>query len=255
MNDSVENRLLIDLHVHTDLSNDGRSSIAKLAKAAVARGLDAIVLTDHDACVLDAPIRMGGVWLLPGCEISTTSGHVLGVLFDKKPDIAALRANGLPAASATVAMLRECGAVSVLAHPYEKKSAQPDVSTDCIECVNARVYIRNPDANMQAGVLAATFGLPAIGGSDAHCAGEVGNAYSVIGTSICTLPALREAILKGLCEPVLTKNTPRYKKGLSQFRKARRSHNLKRIIIGVIYTGYCILLDVIKPIPSQNHNH
>ena len=248
MNDFINNRLLIDLHVHTELSNDGRSSIAKLAEAAVARGLDAIVLTDHDACVLDAPIRMGSVWLLPGCEISTTSGNVLGVLFDKTPDIAALRANGLPKASATLAMLRECGAVTVLAHPYEKKSAMPDAPVDCIECANARVHIRNPDANKRADELASSLGIPKTGGSDAHCAGEVGNAYSVIGATDCSLPALREAILCGLCEPVLSKNTPRYKKGLSQFRQARRSRNPMRIAIGVIYIGYCILLDIFRRI-------
>ena len=239
-------RLLIDLHVHTDLSSDGRSKVKKLAEAAAARGLDAIVLTDHDACAIDAPEQQGGVWILPGCEISTDAGHILGLFLSKKPDIVSLCANGLPAASAVVETLRECGAVTALAHPYTKKSARPVASADCIESANARVHFKNPNANAQAKEFAASLDLPQIGGSDAHSAGEVGNAYTIIDAQDCSPPALREAVLNGCCEPVLARNTPRRQKGLSQFRQALRSHKPGRIIKGVAYMGYCFLLDIFR---------
>lgn len=38
---------LADYHTHSDSSPDGRETIARLAEAALARGLDEICVTDH----------------------------------------------------------------------------------------------------------------------------------------------------------------------------------------------------------------
>jgi len=238
--------LSIDLHVHTKLSSDGRSTKEALAKTASLRGLDAIVITDHDACALETPERIGNVWLLPGCEWSTDAGHILGLFLDKPPDISALRVDGLTRVSEAVAVLRECGAVTVLAHPFIRKDSQPKTPVDCIECANARVFFKNPDANTQASMLAETLGLPQTGGSDAHSAGEVGNAYTVIDAPDCSLPALRDALLNGRCYPVLAKNTPRRYKGFSQFRHALSTRKPRRIFKGIVYIIYCLLLDIFK---------
>ena len=238
--------LRIDLHVHTNLSDDGRSTKEQLVRCAAARGLDAIVLTDHDACALDKPEQKGGVWLLPGCEYSTDAGHILGLFLDKEPDFAKFATNGQPAAAEVISMLKECGAVTVLAHPFIRDNARTDAPVDCIETANSRVYFKNPGANSQAENLAGSLNLPGVGGSDAHSAGEVGNAYTIIDAADCSLPALREALLNGRCRSVLLKNTPRRFKGYSQFRKALRSRKPGRIIKGFAYIGYCLLLDIFK---------
>jgi len=238
--------LHIDLHVHTDISGDGRSSQAALARAAAARGLDAIVLTDHGACALDKPVKYGSVWLLPGCECSTDAGHILGLFPDRVPDFDVLYANGLPEASETISMLHECGAVTVLAHPYTRADSQPDAPVDLVECANSRVYFKNSGANRQAFELAELLSLPATGGSDAHAAPEVGNAYTIVDAPDCSLSALREALLAGRCRPVLVKNTPRRFKGLSQFRFVCRYRRSGRILTGLAYICYCVLLDIVK---------
>ena len=242
----MNNELHIDLHVHTILSNDGRSTKEKLADSAARRGLDAIVLTDHNACAIDSPEYYNNVWLLPGCEISTDSGHILGLFFNKPPDLVALRQNGLIGAQAAVDMLHECGAITILAHPYLHKDDSPDAPVDCIESANSRACFKNPNANEQAKKLAAMLSLPTVAGSDAHAAGEVGNAYTAVESEDCSLAGLREAILSGRCRPVLVKTTPRRFKGLSQFRQAWRSRNPKKIIVGVAYITYCILLDIMR---------
>ncbi|MCL2125200.1 MAG: PHP domain-containing protein [Oscillospiraceae bacterium] len=293
-------RMRIDLHTHTRLSNDGRSTMEELAAAASAKALDALVITDHNACALDAPVRIGDVWLFPGCEISTDAGHILGLFLDKMPDIAALRSNGLPKAADAVAMLKDCGAVTVLAHPFANKSALLNASADsvesaktdtpvdcvesvkttttadsvkrantttsadsvksantatpaeCIESANARAYFKNTDANAQAGALAFSLARPQTGGSDAHCAKEVGNAYALIDASDASMNALREAILNGSCVPVIERNTPRRLKGFSQFRQSCLSRNPLRILKGMAYIGYCIVLDIIRRPPRPN---
>ena len=238
--------LHIDLHVHTTLSSDGRATKEMLARSAASRGLDAIVLTDHDVCALEAPERCEGIWLLPGCEISTDAGHILGLFFDRPPDIASLRSNGVASATKAVSMLRECGAVTVLAHPFIRENARPDAPVDCIESANSRVYFKNPRANAQAETLALSLNLPMAAGSDAHAAGEVGNAYTVFEAPDFSLPELRNALLSGRCRPVLVKNTPRRLKGLSQFRQARRSRNPLKLMKGLAYIGYCMMLDIFR---------
>jgi len=236
----------IDLHVHTNLSGDGRSTKEQLAKAAASRGLDAIVLTDHDACAITSPELCENVWLLPGCECSTDAGHILGLFPDRIPDFAALRVNGLVPASKAVELMHKCLAVTVLAHPYTRKENCPEAPVDCIESANARVCFKNPDANKQAKVLAISLGLPQTGGSDAHAAKEVGNAYTIIEAPDNTLPALREALLNGRCSPVFVRNTPRRLKGLSQFRLALNSRKPGRILKGIVYIVYCVLLDIVR---------
>ena len=236
--------MMIDLHVHTKLSGDGRSTREKLAVAAASRGLDAIVLTDHGDCAVCSPERLGDVWLLPGYECSTDAGHILGLFLDRVPDLARLRAKGPVPAAEAVAAMRECGGVTVLAHPFSGKKYRAEAPVDCIETVNARACFKNPDANIQAEKLAISLGLPQTGGSDAHSASEVGNAYTVIEAPDCSLPALREAVLNGRCSAVFIKNTPRRKKGLSQFRDALNSRKPRRILKGVAYIGYCIMLDI-----------
>jgi len=242
----------VDLHVHTTISSDGRSTPVELAKAAAARGLDAIVLTDHDKNAQVEPEMIEGVWVLPGCECSTDTGHILGLLPDRPPDIESLCKNGLPSAADAITMFRDCNAVTVLAHPFQRETKYPDMpvtansSVDCIEISNARAYFKNAKANTQAAELAKTMGLPSIGGSDAHSAGEVGNAYTIIDAEDCSPQALREALLAGCCKPVLVRNTPRRFKGLSQLRKAKLSGRPGRIIIGIAYICYCVLLDILK---------
>ena len=75
--------LTCDLHVHTNYSKDGESSIEEILRRAEEAGLDAIAITDHDAVdgakmALQIPSR---VLVIPGIEVSTKQAHliVLGV--------------------------------------------------------------------------------------------------------------------------------------------------------------------------------
>ncbi len=73
-------RLLADLHTHTVASGHGFSTVAELATAAAARGLELIALTDHGPSVPGGahawyfwnlkviPETLDGVRILKGCE-------------------------------------------------------------------------------------------------------------------------------------------------------------------------------------------
>lgn len=237
----------VDLHVHTDASLDGLSTLPELAAAARAAGLDAIAVTDHNRCT-PLPERLEGVLLIPGCEVSTTQGHITGLFLDGPLDLDALRRDGLPSGGAAVEEIRRRGGVAVLAHPYQSPAACPEKFSfrpDAVEGANARAAFKAPDANEKAAALARSWGLPAVGGSDAHSRHEVGSAYTRVEVPSFTLPLLREAVLSGRCAAVLQRNTPHLRKGLSQFAQARRLGGIKRLAVGVAYVAYCGLLDLL----------
>lgn len=79
----------IDLHTHSSVS-DGTETPAQVIRAAVAAGLGAVALTDHDSTAGWQEARGAasgtGITLVPGMEFSTRFGwksvHLLAYLFD-----------------------------------------------------------------------------------------------------------------------------------------------------------------------------
>lgn len=242
------NRYRVDLHVHTAASPDGRSSLEAVAKAAKAAGLDAFAVTDHNLCTA-VPAELEGVLLIPGCEVSTAAGHITGLFLERPLPLEAL--GRLPAPERAVQAIREAGGLAVLAHPYEKPGAKPETfsfSLDGMEAANARACFKVRDANGKAAALARARALAAVGGSDAHDAVEVGNAYTELAAEALTISALRDALAAGRSQAVLRRNTSHLRKGLSQWTKARRSGALPRLGKAAAYVGYCALLDLLHPV-------
>ena len=68
----------VDLHAHT-LHSDGTLTVAELAAEAVAAGLDALAVTDHNTVSHHAELaevgRRYGIALIPGQEVTTEFGH------------------------------------------------------------------------------------------------------------------------------------------------------------------------------------
>ncbi len=235
-----------DLHVHTDASPDGRSPLEELTEAARAAGLDAVAVADHDRCT-HTPAAMNGVLLIPACEISTGAGHITGLFLERDIDFAAL--GPLPAPEAAVAAIRAAGGLAVLAHPFHRPDTPEgrfSFDLDGVETANARACFKVPDANERSAAFAARRGLPQVGGSDAHDAKEVGNAYTELEAEELTADALRRALARGDSRAVLIKNTPRLRKGLSQWTKARRKGGIFRQGKTAAYVLYCAALDLLR---------
>lgn len=238
----------IDLHVHTAASLDGLSSLEELSAAARAAGLDAIAITDHNLCTA-APQQLNGVLLIPGCEVSTRQGHITGLFLEEPLDLEGLRKDGLPQGGAAIEEIHRRGGVAVLAHPFQSPGAAPegfDFRPDCVEGTNARAALKVKEANEKAAALAVRWGLPAVGGSDAHSRHEVGNAYTRVEAEALTLPGLKAAVLAGDCVPVLVRNTPHLRKGLSQFARRRRKGGLKNLAVGAAYVVWCAGKDILR---------
>lgn len=241
--------LRIDLHVHSDISVDGRDSLEDMLSAAEAAGLDGIALCDHDA--LSEP-KEGRPFVIPACECSTTDGHIIGLFIPRLPSCLRENSGRLPSASEAIDEIHALGGLALWAHPYERHSSIPEetaAKADFIEACNARACFKNKKANAQAHELALRLDKPALGGSDAHSASEVGNAFTELECKYISLYSIKEALLAGQATAVIKKDTPRLKKGLSQLVKCRRvKAPFSRMIKAYIYILYCLLLDLIKPL-------
>lgn len=188
--------LACDLHVHTNYSKDGESSVEEILRQAEKEGLDAIAITDHDTVegAKKALTLQSSVLVIPGIEVSTKQGHllVLGVTEIIPPGLDVV---------ATVEIARRMGALAILPHPYHiwrhgvarRKKAGIAV-VDAVEAFNSRYIVGS--ANKKAARIACRLGKPCVGGSDAHNAKFVGFGRTYI-ESEKTVPAILSAIRVG----------------------------------------------------------
>lgn len=172
-----------ELHCHSAASYDGRDPIDLLLAQAAAVDLDAIAITDHDAieASLDAVRHASEYGLLgiPGIEITTAAGHVIG-LGVREPIPAGL------SYGETLDRIREQGGIAVVPHPFQpsRSGIAPNVTreelaaADAIEVYNSRLLTGR--ANRKAEAFARSRNLPMTAGSDAHISEMVGQAVTLV---------------------------------------------------------------------------
>ena len=185
-------RAFVDLHCHTSASFDSLATPEAVVRAAAARGLTHLAITDHDRIegALEARERSGGVepglTVLVGEEIRTRDGDLIGVFLTE-----AVRP-GLSAAE-TIAAIRAQGGLVGIPHPFDRtrgsllregRGGAPGAlealvgEVDWVEAWNARVLLGN--GNQRAAELALAAGVPGVAVSDAHTVMEVGVAATVL---------------------------------------------------------------------------
>jgi len=188
--------LTCDLHIHTNYSRDGESSVEEILQKAAMEGLDVIAITDHDSVdgAKKALALPSAVLVIPGIEVSTKQGHLLVL------GVTEIIPAGLDV-MATVSIARRMGAIAILPHPYHvwrhgvarRKKAGMHV-VDAIEAFNSRYIVGS--ANKKAARIAKRLGKPCVGGSDAHNAKFVGFGRTYVDAEK-NVPAILEAIRAG----------------------------------------------------------
>ncbi len=185
-------RAFFDLHCHTSYSFDSLAQPGDQVRAAAARGLTHLAITDHDRIegALEARDRApAGLTVIVGEEVKTADGDLI-CLFLERP-----LAPGLPAVE-TIAAAREQGALVGVPHPFDRhrnslvRAARLDSLAgliDWVETWNARVIGRR--GNEQAVEFALEHGLPGVAVSDAHSTLEVGVAYNRVEGADPSTPA------------------------------------------------------------------
>lgn len=190
---------ILDLHCHTAASFDSLSDPVAVVRAAAARGITHLAITDHDR--IDGALRardaqVPGIAVLVGSEVRTREGDLIALFLERPVEV------GLPAAEAVAAIRAQGGLVGV-PHPFDgwRGSLLRDEGllplldlVDWIEGWNARLVA--PGGNQRAAELASTRGLPSVAVSDAHTLLEVGGSATIVAGEPAT-PAGLLAALRG----------------------------------------------------------
>jgi hypothetical protein len=169
----------VDLHMHTDHSNDCATPVDVLLATARDVGLGAIAVTDHNEVsgAHDARAKAAeyGVKVIVGEEVKTADqGEVIGLFIEEKIP------RGMTLAE-TIAAIRAQGGLVYVPHPFDRLHSVPDYEhllavvsdIDAIEVFNPRIAI--PAFNEEAVRFAAKYRIVAGAGSDSHVAKGLGS--------------------------------------------------------------------------------
>lgn len=126
-------------------------ALDEIVACARARGLQGVAVCDHDRALTetwDAPDFL----LIPGIELSTDRGHLLGLFVTEQ-----IEARELDAA---IDAVHACGGLAVMAHPFERSamrsgSTPTSTGSTASRSGTAGPIAKNPQANAMACALGA----------------------------------------------------------------------------------------------------
>lgn len=177
-----------DLHIHSVYSWDGTSTVPAIIKYAADRTkLNVIAITDHDE--IDGSLEAlqlapaYGVEVIPGCEISTSEGHLLAYYIHKKipADLSLMD---------TLRLIGEQGGIAVAAHPeaFGMKSLPFSAIRNAllypetrqilvgVESFNSGIFYRK--TNFLAGQFCRANPVAEVGNSDSHILNTIGDGMT-----------------------------------------------------------------------------
>ena len=173
--------LNLEFHSHTNASKDSLTEPADLIRAARRRGLDRVVVTDHNSIAgAKAAQALDPELIIVGEEIMTTKGEILAAFV--REEIPA----GLTPLE-TIRILKEQGAFISVSHPFDewRKGGWKEADlleiipfVDAIEVFNSRCM--DPNFNHRARAFAEKHHLAGTVGSDAHGVIELGRSVVML---------------------------------------------------------------------------
>ena len=165
------------MHLHSRVSHDSLNSYEGLLRTAAERGLDRIVVTDHNR--IDGALRlkeMDPERVIVGEEVKTAEGaDIIGIFLSE------VIPKRTPARE-TCERIHAQGGVVYVPHPFDvrRSGSGPLLEKiadliDAVEAHNARTWLRS--LNDRGERWATERGFPLGAGSDAHTLRELGRGY------------------------------------------------------------------------------
>ena len=195
----MDTLLRVEFHCHTNYSRDSLTEVDRLVETARLKGIDRLVVTDHNTIkgALKAK-ELAPDLVIVGEELLTTRGELLVAYVQEELP------RGLEPMVA-IKKLRAQGAFISVSHPFDLRRhgwALQDLQAislyvDAIEVFNARCQL--PGFNQMAENFAREHGLAGTAGSDAHTLGEVGRATFQV-PAFSTADELRSVIAQATIE-------------------------------------------------------
>jgi predicted metal-dependent phosphoesterase TrpH len=166
----------VDLHLHSNFSHDGQSSLEELIARAKECGLDRLALTDHNTVegALQL-VRIAPELAIAGEEVKTLEGEVIGLFITN-------RVSPFLTPEEAMDLIHGMGGLTYLPHPLDRYRSHfraervADMATriDIIETYNPWC---DAAANQAAARLAEDLNKVGATGSDSHSALELGRSW------------------------------------------------------------------------------
>jgi len=194
----------VEFHCHTIFSKDSLTPPHKLVETCLRKGIDRVVVTDHNTIAgALASQRLDPELVIVGEEIMTTKGEILAAFVKEEvPPYLTPRE--------TIKRLKDQGAFISASHPFDRLrngawweedllEILPEV--DAIEVFNSRCL--DPRFNRQAQEFAEKHNIPGTVGSDAHAAFELGRSVLLL-EQFQGPDEMRKVIRRGIPQTVLS---------------------------------------------------
>lgn len=175
------NYLRVEFHCHTNASKDSLTPPRKLVEACRRRGIDRVVVTDHNTIAgARAAQALDPELVIVGEEIMTTRGEILAAFVSEEIP------KGLTPQE-TIRRLQDQGAFISVSHPFDSLRSggwrEHDLleilpQVDAIEVYNSRCML--PRFNREARRFAEKHRLAGTVGSDAHATFELGRSLLLL---------------------------------------------------------------------------
>jgi predicted metal-dependent phosphoesterase TrpH len=145
-----------------------------MIEAAIRRGLQGMIITDHDN-VMGGLVgkrtakAYKGFQVVPGAEVTSRSGHILAIGIE-------VNVPKRLSVEETVEKIHDLGGIAIASHPFSNR-VRPSLGEECLKTDGIEVFnsTNRGLANATAMTLAQAHNRPRTAGSDSHWAKTVGN--------------------------------------------------------------------------------
>jgi len=186
----------LDLHIHSQYSEDAIGSPQDIIKILKKKGFDGMAITDHNAIegsLKALKLNPKEFIVIPGVEISTADGHLLAL------NVTENFPRDLPAEE-TVDQILDKGGTPIVPHLFRRMSGIKPEKLKTIYSKTPAIEVFNscslPKTNKKVATIARALNLGGTGGSDTHDPRYAGCGYTVIKSTDTDIDAILSEIHK-----------------------------------------------------------
>lgn len=173
----------LDLHIHSEYSDDGIGSPKEIIKYLQKRGLQGMAITDHntlEGSYKALKVAPKDFIVIPGVEISTRDGHMIAL--DIKENI-----RRELSIEETVEKIIDLGGTPLVPHLFRNMSGIKKDKLRAIQTKLSAIEVFNScsvaQSNLKTAKIAKELNLGGTGGSDSHDPAYVGCGYTIVNTT------------------------------------------------------------------------
>jgi predicted metal-dependent phosphoesterase TrpH len=173
----------LDLHIHSQYSEDGIGSPKDIIKNLKKRGLQGMAITDHNSVegsLKALKVAPNDFIVITGLEISSLDGHIIAL--DVKENI-----KREMTIEETVEKIIELGGIPIVPHLFRNMSGIKEEKLFTIKNKLSAIEVFNScsvyKSNLRTANYAKELNLGGTGGSDSHSPEYAGYGYTIVNTN------------------------------------------------------------------------